>query len=239
MTAPRAGHRPRAARRRAVHHVRPAAARGPRRRPRASRCTRGPAPWCSRPSAPTSAATSSPGCSPRAWTGTRGSGCSSTSAPTARSCSATATGCSPPRRRPARRSRARRSGAGCAPPTARSRCVKMTPRRAWTLQVIGDAEPAGLCGSGPGRRRGRAGPGRPAGRLGRFVPEDEAAADRAGPGRPADQARRGAGVRAALARRARRRRRDSIYLSQRDVRELQFAKAAIATGWSCCSRRPG
>jgi len=25
---------------------------------------------------------------------------------------------------------------------------------------------------------------------------------------------------------------DTVYLSQRDVRELQFAKAAIATGWS-------
>ena len=34
-----------------------------------------------------------------------------------------------------------------------------------------------------------------------------------------------------LAFRGRRPRADSLYLSQRDIRELQFAKAAIATGW--------
>ena len=31
----------------------------------------------------------------------------------------------------------------------------------------------------------------------------------------------------------------SIYLSQRDVRELQFAKAAIATGWSILLQQAG
>ncbi len=107
--------------------------------------------------------------------------------------------------------------------------VSMTPD-GLDLRVIGDAEPAGLCGSGlvdavaslvsVGLLDG----------SGRLVPEDQAAALAPGLagrltalgqervfvlhwlGEPGDVAR-------------------SIYLSQRDVRELQFAKAAIATGW--------
>jgi len=107
--------------------------------------------------------------------------------------------------------------------------VSMTPD-GLDLRVIGDAEPAGLCGSGlvdavaslvsVGLLDG----------SGRFVPEDQAAGLAPGLagrltalgqervfvlhwlGEPGDVAR-------------------SIYLSQRDVRELQFAKAAIATGW--------
>ncbi len=99
-----------------------------------------------------------------------------------------------------------------------------------SLQVIGDCEPTGLCGSGlvdavAGLIR--------VGLLdgsGRFVPAEAAASLVPGLaprltmlgkerifvlhwlGEPGDAAR-------------------SIYLSQRDVRELQFAKAAIATGW--------
>jgi uncharacterized 2Fe-2S/4Fe-4S cluster protein (DUF4445 family) len=96
-----------------------------------------------------------------------------------------------------------------------------------SLKVIGDTEPQGLCGSGlvdavTGLVR--------VGLLdasGRFIPEEEAR--RTAPGL-ADRLTmigkervfvlhwRGAAA-------------DSIYLSQRDVRELQFAKAAIATGW--------
>jgi uncharacterized 2Fe-2S/4Fe-4S cluster protein (DUF4445 family) len=104
--------------------------------------------------------------------------------------------------------------------------VTMTPDEL-TMKVIGDAEPLGLCGSGlvdavTGLVR--------LGLLdssGRFVPEEEAGALAAGlAGRLTSigQERvfvlhwRGAAE-------------DSIYLSQRDVRELQFAKAAIATGW--------
>jgi uncharacterized 2Fe-2S/4Fe-4S cluster protein (DUF4445 family) len=107
--------------------------------------------------------------------------------------------------------------------------VSMTPD-GLDLRVIGDAEPAGLCGSGLvdavaslvslGLLDG----------SGRFAGEDQAAALAPGLagrltalgqervfvlhwlGQPGDVAR-------------------SIYLSQRDVRELQFAKAAIATGW--------
>jgi uncharacterized 2Fe-2S/4Fe-4S cluster protein (DUF4445 family) len=99
------------------------------------------------------------------------------------------------------------------------------------LDVIGDVDPRGLCGSGlvdavselarTGLLDG----------SGRFVPETQAKeiapglADRLTtvgqervfvlhrphPHAPADE---------------------SVYLSQRDVRELQFAKAAIATGWT-------
>jgi uncharacterized 2Fe-2S/4Fe-4S cluster protein (DUF4445 family) len=98
------------------------------------------------------------------------------------------------------------------------------------LQVIGDTAPAGLCGSGlVDAVAGLIGAGLLDG-SGRFAPE--AVAAQIAPalaarltmlgqervfvlhwlGEPGDAAR-------------------SIYLSQRDVRELQFAKAAIATGW--------
>ncbi len=108
-----------------------------------------------------------------------------------------------------------------------------------SLKVIGDVEPQGLCGSGlvdavTGLVR--------VGLLdssGRFISEEQAAAlapglaDRLttigkervfvlhwrGPGDPAPE--------------------DSIYLSQRDVRELQFAKAAIATGWQILLEEAG
>jgi uncharacterized 2Fe-2S/4Fe-4S cluster protein (DUF4445 family) len=107
--------------------------------------------------------------------------------------------------------------------------VTVTPEQV-TLQVIGDTEPAGLCGSGlVDAVAGMAA----AGLLdasGRFASPEAAAslAPALAPrltmlgqervfvlhwlGEPGDVAR-------------------SIYLSQRDVRELQFAKAAIATGW--------
>jgi uncharacterized 2Fe-2S/4Fe-4S cluster protein (DUF4445 family) len=104
------------------------------------------------------------------------------------------------------------------------------------LKVIGDAEPQGLCGSGlvdavTGMVR--------TGLLdssGRFVTEEQALltapgiADRLtriGQERVFVLHWRGAGVE------------DSIYLSQRDVRELQFAKAAIATGWSILLEEAG
>jgi len=108
--------------------------------------------------------------------------------------------------------------------------VSMTPA-GMDLKVIGDAEPAGLCGSGlVDAVASLLGVGL-LDRSGRFVPEDQALALAPGLagrlttlgqervfvlhwlGEPGDVAR-------------------SIYLSQRDVRELQFAKAAIATGWS-------
>jgi uncharacterized 2Fe-2S/4Fe-4S cluster protein (DUF4445 family) len=106
-----------------------------------------------------------------------------------------------------------------------------TAETAVALQVIGDVTPKGLCGSGLvdavaemvriGLLDG----------SGRFLPQDEAAAmapalaDRFAkigeervfvlhrPTPESDAA-------------------DCVYLSQRDVRELQFGKAAIATGWT-------
>ena len=115
--------------------------------------------------------------------------------------------------------------------------VSMT-RDAVELKVIGDAEPAGLCGSGLvdavtslvrlGLLDG----------SGRLVPQEQAAELAPGLhsrltmlgqervfvlhwlGDPGDVSR-------------------SIYLSQRDVRELQFAKAAIATGWQILCEEAG
>jgi uncharacterized 2Fe-2S/4Fe-4S cluster protein (DUF4445 family) len=115
--------------------------------------------------------------------------------------------------------------------------VTMTPETL-ELKVIGDAEPAGLCGSGlvdavTGLVR--------VGLLdssGRLAAEDQAAAlapglagrlTRIGDervfvlhwlGEPGDAAH-------------------SVYLSQRDIRELQFAKAAIATGWQILLEEAG
>jgi uncharacterized 2Fe-2S/4Fe-4S cluster protein (DUF4445 family) len=106
------------------------------------------------------------------------------------------------------------------------------------LKVIGDAEPQGLCGSGlvdavTGLVK--------LGLLdssGRFVPEEKAAVIAPGlAGRLTTIGKervfvlhwRGPGNAAE----------DSIYLSQRDVRELQFAKAAIATGWQILLEEAG
>jgi uncharacterized 2Fe-2S/4Fe-4S cluster protein (DUF4445 family) len=97
-----------------------------------------------------------------------------------------------------------------------------------TLKVIGDAEPQGLCGSGlVDAVTGLVTTGL-LDSSGRFVSEEQARAIAPGLAprltsigkervfvlhwRGPDPA-------------------ESIYLSQRDVRELQFAKAAIATGW--------
>jgi len=113
--------------------------------------------------------------------------------------------------------------------------VTMTPDEL-TLKVIGDAEPQGLCGSGlvdavTGLVRG--------GLLdasGRFVPEEQAATLAPGlAGRLTSIGKERVFVlhwRGSAAE-------DSIYLSQRDVRELQFAKAAIATGWQILLEQAG
>jgi uncharacterized 2Fe-2S/4Fe-4S cluster protein (DUF4445 family) len=115
--------------------------------------------------------------------------------------------------------------------------VTMTPD-ALELKVIGDAKPAGLCGSGlvdavTGLVQ--------VGLLdssGRLVAEDEATAR--APGLAGRLTRIGdervfvlhwlgeAGDAA-----------HSVYLSQRDIRELQFAKAAIATGWQILLEEAG
>jgi uncharacterized 2Fe-2S/4Fe-4S cluster protein (DUF4445 family) len=104
------------------------------------------------------------------------------------------------------------------------------------LQVIADAEPMGLCGSGLVDcvaelvRTGLLD------HSGRFVPDEDAAQiapqlserlTKIGEERVFVLAPRGADPA------------ESIFLSQRDVRELQFAKASIATGWTILLREYG
>jgi uncharacterized 2Fe-2S/4Fe-4S cluster protein (DUF4445 family) len=109
--------------------------------------------------------------------------------------------------------------------------VKMTPD-SLSLQVIEDAEPLGLCGSGLVDAvaelvgLGLIEP------SGRFVTEEEAA--RLTPGLAPRLTTIGKERVFVLHWRdpAGREAEGSIYLSQRDVRELQFAKAAISTGWT-------
>jgi uncharacterized 2Fe-2S/4Fe-4S cluster protein (DUF4445 family) len=103
------------------------------------------------------------------------------------------------------------------------------------LKVIGDAEPQGLCGSGlVDAVTGLVTVGL-LDASGRFVPQEQAAAIAPGlAGRLTMVGKervfvlhwRGAAE-------------ESIYLSQRDVRELQFAKAAIATGWQILLEQAG
>jgi uncharacterized 2Fe-2S/4Fe-4S cluster protein (DUF4445 family) len=104
--------------------------------------------------------------------------------------------------------------------------VKLTPE-SLSVEVIGDCEPKGLCGSGLVDavaelvRLGLIDP------SGRFV-EDDRARELA-PGIADRLTRLGEERVFALDRPSSE---PTIYLSQRDVRELQFAKAAIATGWT-------
>jgi uncharacterized 2Fe-2S/4Fe-4S cluster protein (DUF4445 family) len=118
--------------------------------------------------------------------------------------------------------------------------VTMTPDEL-TLKVIGDAEPQGLCGSGlvdavtglvtvglldsSGRfvRQEQAAVIAPglAGRLTTIGKERVFVLHWRGPEGPEEDPA------------------ESIYLSQRDVRELQFAKAAIATGWQILLEEAG
>ncbi len=107
-----------------------------------------------------------------------------------------------------------------------------------SLKVIGDAAPAGLCGSGlVDAVAGLVGLGL-IDASGRFAGEDEAGV--LAPGLAGRLTRLGAervfvlhwlGPPGDVG--------NSIYLSQRDVRELQFAKAAIATGWNILLEEAG
>jgi len=107
-----------------------------------------------------------------------------------------------------------------------------------SLKVIGDCEPVGLCGSGLVDAVASLVAVGLLDRSGRFVPDDVAARIAPGlaerltmlgdervfvlhwRGEPGDVA-------------------DSIFLTQRDVRELQFAKAAIASGWNVLLEEAG
>ena len=95
------------------------------------------------------------------------------------------------------------------------------------LQVIGDTEPLGMCGSGLVDCVAELVMAGLIDHSGRFAPEDAMLAPalaarltRVGEERVFVMHWRGDDPAA------------SVYLSQRDVRELQFAKASIATGWN-------
>jgi uncharacterized 2Fe-2S/4Fe-4S cluster protein (DUF4445 family) len=88
------------------------------------------------------------------------------------------------------------------------------------LTVIGDAEPVGLCGSGLVDAVAELVGAGIIDASGRFVPGSSQRLGKIGEETVFHLA-------------------EDVYLSQRDVRELQFAKASIATGWSLLCRDMG
>jgi uncharacterized 2Fe-2S/4Fe-4S cluster protein (DUF4445 family) len=97
------------------------------------------------------------------------------------------------------------------------------------LQVIGDVDPIGICGSGLVDCVAELVGSRLLDHSGRFVPNETAA--EIAP-RLADRLTKVGEERVFMLA-------DNVYLSQRDVRELQFAKASIATGWNILMREFG
>jgi uncharacterized 2Fe-2S/4Fe-4S cluster protein (DUF4445 family) len=95
------------------------------------------------------------------------------------------------------------------------------------LQVIGDADPLGLCGSGLVDAVAELVRVGIIDASGRFIPE-EAAAERQPLLAPRLTELNGERIFVLAAETDVN---DAVFLSQRDVRELQFAKAAISTGW--------
>jgi uncharacterized 2Fe-2S/4Fe-4S cluster protein (DUF4445 family) len=90
------------------------------------------------------------------------------------------------------------------------------------LQVIGDVDPVGICGSGLVDCVAELVAAGLLDHSGRFVPEETAT--EIAPSLAERLTKIGEERVFMLA--------DNVYLSQRDVRELQFAKASIATGWN-------
>jgi uncharacterized 2Fe-2S/4Fe-4S cluster protein (DUF4445 family) len=97
------------------------------------------------------------------------------------------------------------------------------------LGVIGDVDPVGICGSGLVDAVAELVRIGLLERSGRFVSEEEAAA--IAPGLARRLTVRSDGTRVFVLHGADGDTDASVHLSQRDIRELQFAKAAIATGW--------
>jgi uncharacterized 2Fe-2S/4Fe-4S cluster protein (DUF4445 family) len=146
---------------------------------------------------------------------------------TARSCPATPPGWRPPRP-PGLRSRAPRSGAACG----RRRAIEVVKKCSdddVQLQVIG-VEPLGLCGSGLVDAVAALVEAGLVDGSGRLMSASDARSHLPG---LADRLVEVAGERVFVLhwRHTPGDATDSVYLSQRDIRELQFAKAAIATGW--------
>jgi uncharacterized 2Fe-2S/4Fe-4S cluster protein (DUF4445 family) len=98
-----------------------------------------------------------------------------------------------------------------------------------TLEVIGDTDPIGMCGSGLVDAVAQLVEAGLIDHSGKFI-ADEAAAE-AWPGLSKRLVKVGEERVFVLAWRGEDPA-NSVYLSQRDVRELQFAKASIATGWN-------
>ena len=105
-----------------------------------------------------------------------------------------------------------------------------------TLDVIGDTEPIGMCGSGLVDAVAELAHSGLLDHSGRFIPDEEAAErmpalserlTKIGEERVFVLHWRGGDPTT------------SVFLSQRDVRELQFAKASIATGWQILLRELG
>ncbi len=108
---------------------------------------------------------------------------------------------------------------------------------ALTLQVIGDVEPVGLCGSGVVDVVAELVHNGLLDHSGRFAEAEAVAAS----GRP-ELAARFAMIgkeRVFILHPRGESPEDSVFISQRDVRELQFAKASIATGWQLLLRDLG
>jgi uncharacterized 2Fe-2S/4Fe-4S cluster protein (DUF4445 family) len=105
-----------------------------------------------------------------------------------------------------------------------------------TLEVIGDCEPIGMCGSGLVDAVAELVQSGLLDRSGRFIPDEDAH-------------ERFPGLASRLTKIGEERvfvlqwrgddPAESVFLSQRDVRELQFAKASIATGWDILLRELG
>ncbi len=95
--------------------------------------------------------------------------------------------------------------------------------------MIGDADPVGICGSGLVDAVAELVACGLLDHSGRFVPDEDAA--EAHPVLSERLVKRRRASASSCSPGAARSTENAIYLSQRDVRELQFAKASIATGW--------
>jgi uncharacterized 2Fe-2S/4Fe-4S cluster protein (DUF4445 family) len=105
------------------------------------------------------------------------------------------------------------------------------------LEVIGDAEPVGMCGSGLVDAVAELVHAGLLDHSGRFIPNEDAA-ERFAPALAARLTKIGEERVFVLHWRGEDPA-NSVFLSQRDVRELQFAKGSIATGWNILLRELG
>jgi uncharacterized 2Fe-2S/4Fe-4S cluster protein (DUF4445 family) len=105
-----------------------------------------------------------------------------------------------------------------------------------TLEVIGDAEPIGMCGSGLVDAVAELAHRGLLDHSGRFIPNEDAAERTPG---LAERLTKIGEERVFVLHWVGSDPANSVFLSQRDVRELQFAKASIATGWQILLRELG